>query len=283
MINDTKKLKIQTLENAIGHLMGSGITLDDATMHYIDSTFSHPCVEDFRQILLDPDNCEAETLYELIFFPDLRMQEQLEPVLVAHAFDDRDVEAVIAVIQQKKIRTRILFPDSRGELSVHPPDATVRRLIERLNITTPIDARINKTLQETMPEASDMHRIRVMLRNCRVMFSDPFVHVLCQCIEIMVPASAYFRPAFALLLDFLETADPEKDIYAGLMHKKQLLGHMILQAERNEHALKKAGVEAVMLTGIRIPAIHVGEARKTISLIDHLCLSIYGKTDLAGY
>ncbi|MFZ2633199.1 MAG: hypothetical protein WA081_19505 [Desulfosalsimonadaceae bacterium] len=283
MISDTKKLKIQILGNAIIHLMDSGITLDDAAVHYIDSTFAHPSAEGFRELLLDPDNCETETLYELIFFPDLRMQEQLEPVLAAHVFDVRDVEAVIAVIQQKKIRTRILFPDSRGELSVHPPDATVRRLIERLNMTTPIDARIIKTLQETLPVASDMHRIRVMLRNCRVMFSDPFVHVLCQCIESMVPASAYFRPAFALLLDFLETANPKKDIYAGLMHKKQLLGHMIHQAEKNERSLEKTNAETLMLTGIRIPAIHVGEARKTISLIDHLCLSIYGKTDLPGY
>jgi len=283
MHNAKKKHKIQILENAIVHLMDSGIILDGAVVHYIDSTFANPCAENFRQILLDADNCEAGTLYELIFFPDLQMQEQLEPVLEAHVFDDNDVETAITLMQQKKIQTRIRFPDSRGELSVHAPDTAVRRLIERLNIATPIDARIIKTLQDTVPEKSDAYRIRVMLRNCRVLFSDPFVHVLCRCIAIMYPTSTYFRPAFAFLLDFLETANPAKEIYAGLMHKKQILGNMILQAEKKEQILEKTSVEAAMLTGLRIPAIHIGEARKKISLIDHLCLSIYGTTDLTGY
>lgn len=278
-----KKHKIQILVNAIAHLMDRGITLDDAAVHYIDSTFACPGAEDFRQILADAGNCETETLYELIFFPDLRMQEQLEPVLAAHVFDGNDVEAVIRAIQQKKIQTRIRFPDNREAFSIHVPEASIRQMIQRLYIAKSIDARIIKALRETVSKKSDVYQIRVMLRNCRVSFFDPFVHVLCRCIEIMVPASAYFRQAFAFLLNFLETADPSKDIYAGLMHKKQILGHMILQAERNEHALSKTSAEALMLTGLRIPAIHVGEARKKIALIDHICLSLYGTTEFTEY
>ncbi|MDA8404915.1 MAG: hypothetical protein M0Z56_12095 [Desulfobacteraceae bacterium] len=277
------KDKIQILGNAIKHLMNRGVTLDGAALHYIDSTFSYPGAEDLRQILLDVNAYETGTLYELIFFPDMEMQEQLEPVLEAHVFIDSDIEAVITFIQQKKSQTRIRFPDSRGELSVHPPDATVRRLIERLKITATVDARILKTVQETVPEASDARWIRVMLRNCRVPFSEPSVEVLRRCIEIMYPASAYFRPAFAFLLEFLEAANPSKDIYAGLIHQKQIFGHMIFQAERNEHTLKKTNVEALMLAGVRIPAIAVGEARKKIALIDHICLSIYGVIDMTGY
>ncbi|RJP88124.1 MAG: hypothetical protein C4518_11275 [Desulfobacteraceae bacterium] len=278
-----KEHKIQILINSIAGILESGIPLDNATVHYIDSTFASPGAEDLRRILSDDCNCEAETLYELIFFPDLQMQERLEPFLEAYAFDDNDVETAIDRIQQKRIQTRIRFPDGRGVLSVLPPDATVRRLIERLNIARPIHTRIIEALQKAVPEQSDVCRIRVMLRNCRVPISEPFIDALCRCIEIMYPASAYFMPAFAFLLDFLETADPLKEIYAGLIHKKQILGHMILQAENNERALEKTSVEALMLTGMRIPAIHVGEVRKKISLIDHLCLSLYGKTDIIAY
>jgi len=283
MINNTKNNKIQILVDAITHLMDCGITLDTAAVHYIDSTFSHPGVEDFRQILADADNCETDTLYELIFFPDLRMQEQLEPVLAAHVFDGKDVENVIGFIQQKKIQTRIRFSDNRWELSVQIPEAAIRHMIQRLNVENLIDARIIKALHESALEASDASWIRVRLRNCRVQFFDSFVHILCRCIEIMAPASDYFRPAFALLLDFLETADPSKDIYAGLMQKKQILMHMIVQADKNEQLLGKISAEALMLSGLRIPAIHVGETRKKIALIDHLCLSLYGNTEFRQY
>jgi len=278
-----KNNKIQILVNAITHLLGRGILLDAAAVHYIDSTFSRPSEEGFRQILVDAESCETGTLYELIFFPDIRMQEQLEPVLAAHVFDGKDVENVIRFIQQKKIQARIRFSDNRWELPVQIPEASIRHMIQRLNIEKFIDARIIKTLQETALEASDASWIRVMLRNCRVQFFDPFVHVLCRCIEIMAPASDYFRPAFALLLDFLETTDPSKDIYAGLMHKKQILAHMISQAEKNDQLLGNASVEALMAAGIRIPAVCVEESRKKITLMDHLCLSIYGKTDMIEY
>jgi hypothetical protein len=278
-----KKHKIQIVESEIGYLMDRGIILDDATVHYIDSTFACPGANNFREILAGSGDCETEPLLDLIFFPNIEMQEQLEPVLAAHGFDDNDVENLIRALQEKKIQVRILFPNDRGEFFMQAPEAAIRQMIHRFCIAKSIDARIISALQETIHEKSENYQIRVMLRNCRVLFFDSFVHALCQCIEIMHPASAYFRPAFAFLLDFLETAEPEKDIYAGLIRKKQMLEYMILQAERNEQALSKTSAEALMLSGLRIPAIHVGEARKKIAMIDHLCLSLYGKTEFTQY
>jgi len=278
-----KKHKIQILESEIMRLLDRGITLDDATVHYIDSTFACPGAKNFQEILADSGNCETETLLDLIFFPNIEMQEQLEPVLASHGFDDNDVESVIRALQKKNIQVRILFPDDRGEFFMQAPEAAIRQMIHRLCIAKTIDARIISALQATIHDKSEIYQIQVMLRNCRVPFFDAFVHALCQCIEIMRPTSDYFRPAFDFLLDFLETADPSKDIYAGLMHKKQMLAHMIVQAEKNEQILGKSSVEAMMLSGLRIPAIHVGEARKKIALIDHLCLSLYGKTEFTQY
>jgi hypothetical protein len=278
-----KKDKIQILESEIIRFLDRGIALDDATVHYIESTFACPGVSDFQEILAGSGDCETETLLDLIFFPNIEMQEQVEPVLAAHGFDDNEVENLICALQKKNIQVRILFPNNRGEFFMQAPEAAIRQMIHRLCIAKSIDARIISALQATIHEKSEIYQIRVMLRNCRVLFFDAFVQALCQCIEIMHPASDYFRPAFDFLLDFLETADPSKDLYAGLMHKKQMLAHMIVQAEKNEQVLSKTSVEAMMLSGLRIPAIHVGEARKKIALIDHLCLSLYGKTDFTQY
>ena len=55
------------------------------------------------------------------------------------------------------------------------------------------------------------------------------------------------------------------------------------QAEKSEQALEKSSVEALMLKGMTILSINTAEARKKIVLIDHICISIFGKTELFGY
>lgn len=276
-----KKNKIQILVNAITRLATSGFPLDAAAVHYIDTLFSCPGPADLRRILLEQDDADAETLYDLIFFPGVEMQVQLEPALEAHEFDEADVAAVIHGLQRQRLQALIRFPDSRGALTVPVPDETIGRLVRRLRLTVSLDGRIIGVLQSLSPP--DRCWIRVMLRNCRIAFVEPFVRVLCRCVETMAAASPHFRPAFALLVDFLETADPARDIYAGLLRKKHLLTHQIVQAEKDALLLEKASVEALMLAGRRFSAIDMGTARKQIALMDHLCLSVFGKTDLFEY
>ena len=276
------KPKQQHLGDEIAKLIQAGIVLSDSVLHYIDSTFSTPSAKDFLQILSDPNSCEGQTVYELLFFPDEQLQKQLESILETQTYDDEDVEDVITCLKQKKIQTTLTFPDNRGGLKINMPDSTIRPFIRRLNITKHIDPRISKTLTRCVPEISDVHQIRVMLRNCRFGFSDPICDFLCKGIEKMYPKSKYFREAFTFILDFLDHSDPATDIYLRLMKKKRGNLQMIQQAEKKEKTLAKNSVESLILRGVHIPAISIAEIRKQITLIDHICISIFGQTGYIG-
>jgi hypothetical protein len=274
-----RKPDYQLLGDKITELIQAGITLNDGLIHYIDSTFATPTISEFQKIITDPDSCETETVFELLFFPDEQFQRQIEPILGKHPYDDEGIENIIWFLKQKKIQTCVIFPDHRGELQICLPDSTIRSFISRLNITRHIEPRILKSLEQSVSKISDVHQIRVMLRNARITFSDPVCTFLCNGIEKMYSRSAYFQEAFVFMLDFLEENNSILDIYSRLIRKKQAGLQMIQMADRNEKILKTNTVEALMLKGVHIPPIQISDIRKQITLIDHICISIYGKTD----
>jgi hypothetical protein len=140
--------------------------------------------------------------------------------------------------------------------------------------------RLAETLSRFITDASENIRIRVLLRNCRSEFSDPACAFLCTCIENMYTVSPYFWNVLTFLLNFFDYADPEADIYLSLMEEKKAVLQSIAQAEKTEHALNHQCVEALMLKGINILSINIADAREKIVLIDHICISIFGKTEL---
>ncbi len=270
------------LGDKISDLIRYGITISNDVMHYIDSTFSNPSIEEFARILSDPSNCETDTVFELIFYPDRQIQEQLESSLKTKYYDADDVNSAISYLLQKEMTVPVTFPDQRGTLSVLLPDSTIRQFMVRLNITRQINARLVETLSRFVTDESENLRIRVLWRNCRAEFSDSVCAFLCTCIEKMYTASPYFWNAVKFLLNFFDYADPEADIYLGLMQEKKTILHSIGQAEKSEKALESNNVEVLMLKGVNILAINIADARKKIVLIDHICISIFGKTELYG-
>ena len=186
-------------------------------------------------------------------------------------------------MSQKKLTVPLSFTDHRGTLNVIATNSIIRQLMSRLNITRQIDARLVKTLSRVIEDKTGDLRIRVLLRNCRAEFSDKVCAFLCMCIEKMYAESLYFENAFIFLLNFFEYFDLEVDIYSGLMGEKKTLLRNIDQAEKNEQALKKNCVEALMLKGVSLLSIDIAATRKKIVLIDHICISIFGKTEFYGY
>ncbi len=276
------KPKHSNLGEKVSELIRNGITLTDDVKHYIDSTFLTPSAEALSRILADPSDCEAETLCELIFYPDLQMQLKLEPALTKNAYNEADVESAVSYLMQQKQEIAVYFSDARGSLLLPLTDSVIRQLLARLKITQKPDPRLLAALSRVIPDESEILRIRVLLRNCRCQFSDSECTFLCTCIEKMYATSDFFADAFSFLLDFFEYTEPGQDIYDGLMQEKKALLKSIAQAEKNEKALEKNNVEVLMLQGVHILSIDIAHARKKIVLIDHICISIFGKTELFG-
>ena len=58
-----------------------GLQPDTGLRHFINSTFLNPGPGDLEQLLKDNQNCEIESLIELIFFPDIAIQNAIQKTM----------------------------------------------------------------------------------------------------------------------------------------------------------------------------------------------------------
>ena len=84
------------LAERIAKILLEGIRLNSAAMHYIDSTFSNPSIDELKEIIADNSDCENDSLIELIFFPDESIQMQLEDILQSHDYSKKDEKKILA-------------------------------------------------------------------------------------------------------------------------------------------------------------------------------------------
>ena len=108
------KEKCNQLANEIRKILGGGLILDEDVVHYIDSTFSNPTVEELQAILHDDSNCEKDSLMELLFFPDEKMQIELEEMLEILQLEKQDEVCVLAALGRESLPVSMRLPRGRA-------------------------------------------------------------------------------------------------------------------------------------------------------------------------
>jgi hypothetical protein len=267
----TPKNKYELLADQIAKILSAEIVLDKRTMDFIDATLAAPSADALAEILSDSENSEADAVYQLLFFPDESIQERLEPILEQNTYDDQGGCAVIDLLMQKQLQTRIRLPERDAEIPIRIPDSALRRFVLRLHITRHIDQQVSQTLARCIPDKKEVCRIRVRLRNARFTPAPETQAFLCRFIENIYPSKELFEQALPLVLDLLDQTPPETEIDAALMVKRQRCLRMLHQAAQIDRALAGHSVEALMLQGISIPAINIEEIRKNIDTLDRVC------------
>ena len=106
--------RCKLLADEILKILQKGLTLSGDVVHYIDSTFSHPTIEELEDILADDSNCEKDSLVELLFFPDESMQVELEGFIESNHFKKEDEGKVLEYLCQKPLLVSFLSPRLHG-------------------------------------------------------------------------------------------------------------------------------------------------------------------------
>ncbi|MBT8358076.1 MAG: hypothetical protein HKO79_03730, partial [Desulfobacterales bacterium] len=139
--------KCNLLAKRIRKILRAGIHLNSVVTHFIDSTFSNPCLNELEKIIADQSNSERDSLIELIFFPDEEIQAKLENFLNSHHYCREDKKKVLDYLSFKPIESTIHFPDGKGTLSVKMPSEAAGQFLIRLNIHRKIDKRISAAIE----------------------------------------------------------------------------------------------------------------------------------------
>ncbi|MBW2706717.1 MAG: hypothetical protein JRD84_10465, partial [Deltaproteobacteria bacterium] len=108
--------KNEVLADEIKKIIGKGIDLNEDVVHYIDSTFSNPTIEELQTILGDDANCEKDSLMDLLFFPDESMQIQLEETLERYRPENEDRNNILTSLCRDPLQVTFHFEDDRGRL-----------------------------------------------------------------------------------------------------------------------------------------------------------------------
>jgi hypothetical protein len=270
--------KSMLLADEIFKILSKGLTLGSDVVQYIDSTFANPSIGEIIDILQDDTNCERDSLIELLFFPDVQLQYQLEELLENETFGKEDEKEVLDYLCRNPLELEFHFPGSRGSFSLGIPKSVAHQFIMRLNICKQIDQNLLLTIKGTTP-AKDQNRFAVKLRNSRFAVTDKAVWFLSSFFKKWDTHDGDVFKYFDFILLFLEELQKEDDIFEALMKKKRFYLKHLKRAEKFEKQLKKTNMETLILKGQTAAFINMNEARENMAIIDRISLTVFAKTE----
>ena len=91
----------------------NGGRLSKEVLGYIETSLFSPDPESLAVFLVDDDNCERDSLLDLIFFPDHDLQIEIEPLLESRIFSHEDEEDLDHLLAGQTISAPIHMPDGR--------------------------------------------------------------------------------------------------------------------------------------------------------------------------
>jgi len=270
--------KCRLLAERIVKILKEGIHLNNDVMHFIDSTFSNPCISELEKVIADNSDCERDSLVELIFFPDEEIQVRLEDLLKSYNYCREDENKVLDYFSSGQIESTIHLPDNKGALIVKMPDEAAGRFLTRLNIHRNIDEKISTAIDTGIPEKLKII-VRVKLRNTVNEITENKIFFLCDFFENMQDESADFLECFDFILSFLDEAENTSNLFGALMDKKKFYFKNLQRAEKFRQQLEKANMETMILQGVKAPYISIEDEKRKIELIDKISLSVFGRTE----
>ena len=270
--------KCEILAKKIIEILSKGIDLSDDVVHYIDSTFSNPTIEELQTILADDSNCEKDSLMELLFFPDESMQIQLEESLERHKPQNKDEIKILTYLGRDPLQVTFRFKDERGALKLQIPEDVIPLFLTRLKLSKHLDAKLIESILN-YGDTKNINGFKVKIRNSRFSPADTKTGFLCSFFDKIGSRSNDIFECLEFVLDFLDEIKKEGDIYRALMAKKKFYLISLQKAKKMDARLEKYNVETLMAQGERVVLIDQADARKKMRIIDRISRAVFDKTE----
>ncbi|MBW2482055.1 MAG: hypothetical protein JRF38_18855 [Deltaproteobacteria bacterium] len=269
--------KCELLGDAIKAIISRGIDLSDDVVHYIDSTFANPTIDELQAILGEDSDCEGDTLMDLLFFPDESCQIRLEETLERCRPQKEDEDKLVTYLCREPLHATFRFKDGRGPLRLQMPADMIRPFVTRLRICKHLDAGLIESIRSYGDE-QNIHRFKVKIRNSRFSASDSKTEFLGRFFEKIGAGSNDILECLDFILGFLDEIKADDDLYPALMAKKKFYFISLQKAQKMEARIEKHNIETLLLQGERLVLIDQADARKKMQLIDRISRAVFGQT-----
>jgi hypothetical protein len=262
----------------ISRIFENGFGIDDDTWHHLQTTLLEPTPSSVAALINNADDCEGDSLTELLFYPDETMQIFLEPTIESMVFTLKDQENIIAILLSQSFHTKLLFHACKKAVDLKMPELAVQKFVSRLNLIFKLPVKLADTINRRLPE--DLGKlIKVRLRNSNMDLADHHVKLL----SLFLTRLDYTHPDYRSWIDFglsiLPEITPSTCIYEFFLDKKRFYLQSIEKAELFFEKLRHSNMETLMMQNERAAFMPPEKGRKVVAHIDQICWTIFGSSE----
>jgi hypothetical protein len=251
-----------------------GITVSEDVLDYLASTFG---TRDLAAVAADADASEADSLLEMLFYPDSHLLLKFEARWGRESFSGRNREAIIDALCSHPPTAHLDLPDAGSPLDLPVPAFACRAFVERLHICRGLHPDLDDIL-EAHPKSGDLLMIRVRLRHARLKWHDDQVALMGKFLNRMPASSQTFLTDLEFLISILPEMSGGDDGHTFLTGKKLFYFKALCGAEAFERKRAAGNMEILMLSGARSAHGNIEEWRQLMRRIDRICKALYGRT-----
>jgi hypothetical protein len=256
-----------------------GFELSPDVIHYIDSTFFHPSRQELHAILHAESNAELDSLRELLIFPDVSVQLEIESLLAQAPVDITDETRLIETLCEKALETTIRFPDSRGSLKLRVSKDALAQFVQHLNLSQQLDSRIITALSGFDDQALQ-NEIKIKFRNAKPVCGDKQIGFMCDFLKSSANIQGDLLDHLDFALGLLDEVDEQSDVYQILMARRRFYSSCLRRARAFEEQRQTSNMETMLSQGIRPVHYDVAELSRTIDKIDAVSRAVFGRTEV---
>jgi len=275
MIADEKN---RELAFRIAGILEKGLILDDRVLHFMDTTFGSFLPGNVEEVIQGEDCCEREPLLELIFFPDELIQVQVEEILCAKDYTEKDEAGIIDSLVSRIQSVELYFPESPEKLEIAFSRESAMRFVSRLKISSTPDKELISSVKKVV-DPKWVGLVLVKIRNAAIPRTDNVIDFLSCFFRKIGSDRPDFLDCLVFILEFSQGLGEESDIFQSLMERKKSCLQAVKKAAEYEKQLARYNMETMIMKGERNPCINIDEIKKTIAIIDRISLSVFNQSD----
>ena len=262
-----------SLAGWISRQLRHGLELTDAVVRFMESTFG---CDDPAFILSHADDSEADSLLELLCYPDTKVQILFESRWGDRCWSQEDLAAVIGILCATPLIAPITSPSGQPLGTIALPPFALETFVRRLNITRCLPARL---AEATARYACDDRKwaTRVRLRHTALSWHEGQIELVERFLDKMPVESPAFDAGLDFLISIISELKPAMDAYEFLAAKKFSYFHALCRAQDFERQRQASNMETLILQGARAACGSIAEWRRQMQHIDQVCQTLFGR------